>query len=297
MNTFMKSEIQSLINELLTRCTFPAPGTAVSCAVSGGADSLALLILAHAHQLNISIEHVDHGLRSDSSSDINVIQELAHELGINSINVHTVEVPQGSNLEARAREARYAVMPEGVLTGHTADDQAETLLINLLRGAGSTGLGAMRPGVTRPLLAIRRTETEALCVAMGVTPVQDSTNTDPRFLRNRIRQELLPLMEDMSRRDMIPILNRTAQVLRDDDDLLNELSLAIDPTDAIALAQAPTPLAYRALRRWLSDPYPPNLATLDRILNVAKGEAIACDIGENREIRRSKQRLTLHNLG
>lgn len=293
----MNSEASALIAELLPRCTFPPSGSSVSCAVSGGADSLALLLLAHAHGLSISIEHVDHGIRPESATDITVIRDVAQQLGITHVNVHTVNVPEGSNLEARARAARYDAMPEGVLTGHTADDQTETLLINLLRGAGSSGLGAMRPGHTRPLLNIRRTETEALCSAWGITPVHDHTNTDPRFLRNRIRHELLPLMENMSHRDLVPILNRTAQVLRDDNDLLNELSKAIDPTDAIALASAPTPLAYRALRNWLSDPYPPNLATLDRIMAVARGETLACDIGENREIRRSKQRLTLHNLG
>ena len=293
----MSGDATSLLAELLPRCTFPESGTAVHCAVSGGADSLALLLLAHHHGLNITIEHVDHGIRPDSADDINIIRTVANSLGITQINVHTISVPDGPNLEARARHARYEVMPDGVMTGHTADDQAETLLINLLRGAGSSGLGAMRPGHTRPLLHIRRAETEALCAAHGISPVNDYTNTDPRFLRNRVRQELLPLMENLSHRDLVPILNRTAQVLREDNDLLNELAGAIDPTDAIALANAPTPLAYRALRMWLSDPYPPNLATLDRIMAVARGETLACDIGENREIRRSKQRLTLHNLG
>jgi tRNA(Ile)-lysidine synthase len=132
---------------------------------------------------------------------------------------------------------------------------------------------------------------------MGIAVVHDVTNTDSRFLRNRIRHELLPAMNDISQRDLVPLLVRTADVLRADDDLLTELALAIDPTDAKALAAAPLPRAHRALRRWLSDPYPPDLATLNRVLLVAKGEVLACDIGENRQIRRSKQRLTLHYLG
>jgi tRNA(Ile)-lysidine synthase len=85
--------------------------------------------------------------------------------------------------------------------------------------------------------------------------------------------------------------------LRDDNDLLEELARNLDPTDAVALAAAPAPLARRALRQWLSDPYPPDLATLERIMAVARGEALACDIGENREIRRSKQRLILQMVG
>ncbi len=286
----------TFLSSFLGACTFPLPGTAVHCAVSGGADSLALLLLAHAHGLNVTAHHVDHGLRATSSSDIDVVRGVAEPLGI-PVVLHKVSVPQGSNVEARAREARYAVMPAGVMTGHTADDQAETVLINVLRGAAASGLSAMRPGTTRPLLALRRADTEAICRECGIQPLTDETNTDPRYVRNRIRHELLPLMADISHRDPAVLLARTADLLRADNDFLDELASHLDPTDALALAAAPAPLAYRALRQWLSQPYPPDLATLERILNVARGEAVACDIGENRQIRRSKQRLTLHNLG
>jgi len=286
----------TFLSSFLGACTFPLPGTAVHCAVSGGADSLALLLLAHAHGLNVTAHHVDHGLRATSSSDIDVVRGVAEPLGI-PVVLHKVSVPQGSNVEARAREARYGVMPAGVMTGHTADDQAETVLINVLRGAAASGLSAMRPGTTRPLLALRRADTEAICRECGIQPVTDETNTDPRYVRNRIRHELLPLMADISQRDPAVLLARTADLLRADNDFLDELASHLDPTDALALAAAPAPLAYRALRQWLSQPYPPDLATLERILTVARGEAVACDIGENRQIRRSKQRLTLHNLG
>jgi len=291
----MDGPTSSLIADVLSRCTFPAAGTQVSCAVSGGADSLALLFLAHAHGLDIQAIHVDHGLRAESSADVNVIRPITQQLGVELV-VHTISVEDGPNLEARAREARYALMPSDVMTGHTQDDQAETLLINLLRGAASQGLGAMRPGFTRPLLNIRRSETHAICEAMGVIPVSDSTNTDPRFQRNRVRAELLPLMANLSRRDPAPLLARTADVLRADNDLLDSLASNIDPTDALALASAPLPLARRAIRLWLANPYPPDLATIERVLSVARGDVLACDIGENREIRRSKQRLSIQNL-
>jgi tRNA(Ile)-lysidine synthase len=136
-----------------------------------------------------------------------------------------------------------------------------------------------------------------LCADAGIATITDSTNTDPKFQRNRVRNELLPLMTEISLRDPVPLLVRSADVLRDDNDLLEELARNLDPTDAVALAAAPAPLARRALRQWLSDPYPPDLATLDRIMAVARGETLACDIGENREIRRSKQRLILQLLG
>ena len=292
----MDGSAASLTSELLARCHFPAPGTHVSCAVSGGPDSMALLLLAHAHGLHVTAHHVDHGVREDSHLDIDVITPVAEQLGI-AVAVHSLTLESGSNFEARAREARYSALPEDVMTGHTADDQAETVLINLLRGAASQGLGAMRPSTSRPLLALRRSETHALCNAHGIQFVTDSTNADPRFVRNRVRNELVPLIADISHRDPVPLLTRSADVLRDDNDLLEELAAGIDPTDARALASAPAPLARRAIRRWLANPYPPDLATIERVLLVAKGEVLACDVGENREIRRSKQRLTLRKVG
>lgn len=285
-----------LIEQLLARCAFPVAGTAVSLAISGGPDSMALLLLAHAAGLDITAIHVDHQLRSDSALDATIIRAITEPLGIPLI-VHTVNVGDGPNLEARARSARYSMFPAEIMTGHTEDDQAETVLINLLRGAGAQGLAAMRPGNTRPLLKLRRTETRALCASLNITTVNDITNEDSRFLRNRVRNELLPLMSDISQRDPMPLLSRTADVLRADNDLLDALAREIDPTDAKALAAAPTPLAHRAIRQWLSDPYPPDLATLERVLAVARGDVLACDVGENRQIRRSKQRLTLHILG
>lgn len=286
----------AFIADLLTRCNFPSPGTEVSCAVSGGADSMALMVLAHAHGLVVTAEHVDHQIRSDSHRDVEVITPITQQLSIPLVT-HVVAVETGPNLEARAREARYNALPLGVLTGHTADDQAETVLMNLLRSAASQGIAAMRPDTRRPLLGLRRSETHALCAQLGITPIDDETNTDPSFVRNRIRHELLPLMCDIAQRDLVPMLTRTADIVRADNDLLDDLAANIDPTDALALSRAPLPLARRAVRHWLARPYPPDLATVERVLAVARGEALACDIGQNREIRRSKQRLTLRHLG
>lgn len=257
---------------------------------------MALMLLAHEAGLHVRAVHVDHGVRPDSARDIEVVTPVAERCGID-VTIVSATVADGPNFEARARDARYAVMPPDVLTGHTADDQAETVLVNLLRGAGARGLGAMRPGIRRPLLGLRRHETHELCSSLGVAVVDDATNRDARFVRNRVRHEVLPLLADVSRRDPVPLLCRTADALREDDDLLDELALDIDPTDAAALARAPRPLARRAVRRWLSDPYPPDAATIERVIGVARGDALACDIGENREIRRSKQRLSLRRVG
>ncbi|MFM8867222.1 MAG: tRNA lysidine(34) synthetase TilS [Ilumatobacteraceae bacterium] len=284
-----------LTAELLQRCSFTDPSIPLHCAVSGGADSVALAVLAVVHGNLVTLWHVDHGLRSGSSDEPHMVERLADQLGARFESRQLV-LDDGPNLEARARDARYAVLPQDVLTGHTADDQAETMLINLLRGAGASGLAAMRPGSTRPLLSIRRAETHALCAALGIAPIVDPMNDDPRFLRVRVRQELLPLLNDIASRDIVPVLVRQADMLRADDDLLDALATEIEPTDAIALAKAPTALARRAVRKWLSTEHPPDLATVDRVLDVARGNTPGCDVGGNRQVRRTAQRLRIESI-
>lgn len=278
--------------ELLANCTFPAPGTEVVCAVSGGADSMALMILAIEAGCRVTAVHVDHRLRACSHTEAEVVAAAAIRFGA-SFASKTIDVATGPNLEARAREARYAVLPDDVMTGHTADDQAETMLLNLMRGASSSGLAAMRPGLRRPILALRRSTTARLCAALDVTVVDDPSNRDTAFLRNRVRHELLPAMNALAQRDLVPVLTRQAGLLRDDADLLDELAAAIDPTDAKQLAAAPLPLARRAVRRWLATDHPPDAATVDRVLRVADGSASGCDIGSGRRVERSRQRLRL----
>jgi tRNA(Ile)-lysidine synthase len=151
----------------------------------------------------------------------------------------------------------------------------------------------MRPSPRHPLLALRRRDTVAVCAALGLTVVHDASNTDRRFLRNRVRHELLPLMSDLAQRDPVPLLTRQAQLLRDESDLLDTLAEAVDPTDARGLAAALPALARRAVRRWLTAGHPPDLATVDRVLAVARGEASACDVGGGRRVERSQQRLRL----
>ena len=281
-----------LVTELLSRCTFPPENSCVDCAVSGGADSVALLVLACAANLNVTAWHVDHGLRENSHTEAELVAQLATHLGA-QFESRTVTVEQGPNTEARAREARYAALPSGVMTGHTADDQAETILINLLRGSGTRGLAGMQPTAQRPLLHIRRSETKALCNALGISVFNDPSNDDERFQRNRIRNEVLPLLESLSNRDLVPVLTRQADLLRDDDELLNELASALDPTDALALANAPIALSRRAIRTWLTNPLVPDSATVERVLEVARGNTLACDIGLGRQVRRSLQRLRI----
>jgi tRNA(Ile)-lysidine synthase len=278
---------------LLGRCTFPAAGTPVVCAVSGGADSLALLTLAAAAGLSVTAVHVDHGLRPGSAAEADVVADAARTLGT-AFRAERVAVAPGPNLEARARAARRAVLGADAATGHTMDDQAETVLVNLLRGAGSDGLAAMAPGPRHPILGLRRSETHALCAAGGLLPAADPTNDDPRFVRNRVRHELLPLCAAIAGRDIVPVLARQAGVLAEESSLLDALARTLDPTDARSLASAPGALGRRAARRWLraGGPYPPDLAAVDRVLAVARGEARATEVAPATRVRRSGGRLS-----
>lgn len=285
-------DVAAATQELLADCTFPRPGTEVTCAVSGGADSMALMVLAVAAGCSVTAVHVDHRLRCGSHSESDVVAAAAGRFGARFRAV-AIDVSAGPNLEARARAARYAALPPDVMTGHTADDQAETVLINLMRGSTSSGLAAMRPGHRRPILALRRADLVAYCDSLGIAVVDDPSNRDPSYLRNRVRHELLPAMNAMARRDLVPVLARQAELLRDESDLLDELAAAIDPTDAKTLAAAPLPLARRAVRRWLTTEHPPDSATVERVLRVAGGQTTGCDIGAGRRVERSRQRLRL----
>lgn len=285
------------VSTLLSRCSFPPAGTAVTCAFSGGADSTALIVLAAAAGCAVTAIHVDHGLRPDSAAAAVEAGDLAAMVGVAFRSVR-IDVDDGPNLEARARTARFGALPPGVLTGHTADDRAETLLINLLRGCGLDGLSAMGPAPTRPLLGLRRADTRALCAALGLSTVDDPSNADARFVRNRVRHELLPLMTSIADRDIVALLVRTADLAADDVAQAEADADRLDPTDARAVAAAPTARARRAVRRWLSDAgHPPDSAAVERVLDVARGQRRACEIIGGRRVERHRQRLRIIEPG
>ena len=276
------------IDGLLARCTFPSPGAQVVCGVSGGADSLALLALARAAGLEATAVHVDHGLRPEAGeAEALVVEEAAARFGAAFRSVE-VQVDDGPDLEQRARLARHQALGPEAMTGHTADDQAETLLINLMRGAGPTGLAAMRPGHRHPILALRRAETVALCARFDLDPVLDPSNQDPRFVRNRIRGELVPLMADISRRDPVPLLVRAAGHVRAVVADLETLADDLDPTDTRALRDHPDSVVAQALRAWLRDEldHPPSTAELDRVMAVVRHEVVGCELSGHRRVRR-----------
>jgi tRNA(Ile)-lysidine synthase len=227
----------------------PEPGDGVAVAVSGGADSLALLhalrALAGPRRWRLAVVTVDHGMRPGSAADTAFVADHAKALGLparvctltpGDLARHRPAGPEGA-----ARAARYeALWPAAdelgcpwLATGHTLDDQAETVLLQLLRGAGPDGLAAMavRTGrLLRPLLGVRRAETRSCCAAAGLAWREDPTNAGDGPLRNRVRHHLLPLLEEL-RPGATQTLARTAALAADERDWL-------DPLVATALAGA-----------------------------------------------------------
>lgn len=276
---------------------------------SGGADSLALLALCTYVDVPVHVVYVDHGMRADTGNDIAIVSDAALHCG-QSVEVVAVEVMRGANLEARMRAARYAALraaaarinARGVAVAHTADDQAETVLLNMLRGAaaaGLAGMAAVRDDIYRPLLAIRRCDTEAVCEEMGWDPVQDSTNDDDTYLRNRVRHEVLPLLNNAASRDLVPVLARQAELLRTEHEFLDALAVAAWPgsdDDAdrprvAPLVELPLVLARRAVRTWLGSP-PASLDDVDAVLRVVRGERVAVELAGRGRIARSQGRIS-----
>ena len=197
----------------------------------------------------------------------------------------------GPNLEARARAARYAVLPPGALTGHTADDQAETVLLNLLRGAGLDGLAGHAPRPADPLLRPAPGRDRTPCAGRRPRAGRSTRATPtPRYRRNRVRHEVLPLLDDIAGRDVVPVLARQADAPpRRRPTCLDALAAALDPTDAAALAAAPPaagPPGGAALAAAGAEQHPPDAATVERVLAVARGEAVATEVGGGRRVRR-----------
>ena len=281
------------LRHFFDQCTFPSNGP-IHCAVSGGADSSALLILASMTGEEVIAHHVDHGLRPNSSIESDRVARLANQVGAKFRSV-AVSLEEGPNLEARARSARFDALPDDVLTGHTAADQAATIILHLLRGGGPDALAGMGDE-HHPIIKLRRADTESVCQIFEWTPVEDPTNEDPRFRRNRVRHEVLPLLNDVAERDVVPLLIRAGEIAEKDADLLDQLAQEIDVTDAAALASAPIALARRSIRAWLRGEHPPDLASVERVLQVARGEALGTEITGGRSVRRTNGKLRLETL-
>src|ERR1700752_2842317 len=319
----------------------PFADETIVVAVSGGADSTALLLaleeLKRHNKLYtpICVAHLDHRLRKSSGKDAKWVSELATKLGFQSVigrsKVADEARAAGDNLEQAARDARYAflqrtakkVSANYVLTAHTMDDQAETVLLRLMRGSAGFGLGGMeavRPlaknssiKLVRPLLWARRTDTEEYCLLRRINFLSDEMNDDLSFARVKVRKQLLPLMQSFNNR-IVEAISRTAAQLREDGAVLFNDSDALlqraavsnneerDETkspalDVKVLSDAPSALRRRALRQWLSDARGGtrrlemvHLLAVERLLEGNSGGKVA-ELPSGGRVRRRRNRL------
>lgn len=236
----------------------------VAVALSGGADSLALTAATVAEAPNVRALIVDHGLQSGSAEVAATAAARASELGVVDARVLPVQVTGSGGTEAAARRARYDALDRergdaSVLVAHTLDDQAETVLLGLGRGSGPrsiAGMAAFDAPWGRPLLGVRRSVTRAACVELGMEPFEDPHNTDPDFTRVRLRQEVLPLLEDVLGGGVAAALARTAEQLREDGRVLDALAesvvgLGASELEVSSIDSLDTAIRRRVLRRWL----------------------------------------------
>ena len=252
----MLNKLQSLIRQY----DMLAPGQRVFCAVSGGADSMALLwslyLLREKLQISLSAAHFNHGLRGEESDrDEAFVRDFCAGYGIDFVCGRAQVTANAKGLEAAARDARYAFLenlPGKIATAHTADDNAETVLMHLVRGTGLKGLGGITPvrgSLIRPMLTVTRREVLAFLAEYSIPYVTDSSNETDDFLRNRLRHHVMPLLQQENPR-LAENLSAMAQQLRLDEQALRDLAGESTPT-VTALRQMPPAVQSRALAQLL----------------------------------------------
>lgn len=267
-----------------------SPGSHVLLAVSGGADSVFLMHAFHRLRkrlgVSLHVAHLDHGLRSESGRDATFVSSAARGLALpvfcGRAKVRARATQQHISLEMAGRDARYAFFLRTarriareqnvsldrivVVTAHTMNDQAETLLLRLARGTSASGLCGIAPyrsheGVTlvRPLLEVSRDRIETWLNRHHISWRDDASNRDDVFQRNRVRNDVLPVLKDRLNPQVIPALARTAALMREDEDWMEAMAKAIfdcvargdGRLDAAALCMHPAPARRRVLKQWL----------------------------------------------
>ena len=269
--------------ELLRTCReLFSPGERVVCAVSGGADSMALLWYLNSVRSELSISlvaaHFNHRLRDDEADrDECFVRSFCEKhnipLHIGSGNVAAHAQAHGLSTEEAARELRYAFLQalpyDKIAVAHTADDNAETVLMHLLRGSGLRGLCGIAPqrkNIVRPLLGVSRAQIEIYLHAEGIPWVEDSSNASAAYTRNRLRHELLPLMK-RENPNLLNALNAHCAVLRAEDALLDTYAQAVveaaregERYRCAPILSAPDALQKRALRLIMREYLPQDLS-------------------------------------
>lgn len=284
-------------------------GSTVLCAVSGGKDSMALLsvlqTLAPERNLMIHAAHFNHQLRGEESQrDEDFVSKWCADhnipLTIGSGDVAQAAQEQGKGIEETARAMRYGFLTETaqevgaekIATAHNADDNAETVLLHLVRGSGLDGLTGIPPvrGILiRPLLGVPRIDIEVYLAQENIPHVEDSSNQDTKFARNRIRQAILPVMKDLNPA-FVSTLSANLVHLREDRELLHDMAESVTcdalvedgkvSIQAASLADLPHPIAARAVKQLLAKAgrFQVSAVHIDQIIELATGETPSANL-------------------
>lgn len=283
----------------------PPPGGTVLCAVSGGRDSLCLLHYLHAalplRGCRVAAGHLNHQMRRQGETDEAFVREFCRRRDIpfyaQSTPVYEMAEEWGLSVEEAGRRARYeflertaaAIGAQRIATAHHANDNAETVLLNLLRGSGAEGLGGIPPVrgcFIRPLLQTTRDEIEEYCRVHHLGYVEDETNRDTHYARNRLRLTLWSQLETINPA-VTAALNRTATILRSENDYLDDQAAALLPAEGTELSLSALQSAPEVLRRRMVR------LLLDRLATGKKDVAAAHIDGALRLIEKGRGTLTL----
>ena len=281
-----------MLNKLLTfvrQQNMIGPGDKVTCAISGGADSVALLfalyLLKDKLNIQLSAAHFNHHLRGEESQrDENFVRDFCDRYDIPLTVGQGTIVPGKKGLEAAARDARYAFLrslPGKIATAHTADDNAETVLMHMVRGTGLKGLGGIAPvngNVIRPLLTCTRQDVEGFCAEWCLNFITDSSNEGDDFLRNRLRHHVMPLLKQENPR-LAENTSAMALRLRQDESCLSSLA-ELPEMDVETLRTMHPALRKRALESFLKhsgvrEPEASHIAQAESLVFSPKPSAFA----------------------
>ena len=305
--------LSELKSDLIGRTRLPLPPYVV--ALSGGADSATLAYLAADSGEPVSCVHVHHGL---GPSDLlaQAATRVAEVIGV-GLEIIEVEVPEGPSLENQARAVRYEALStvvdtdSQVLLGHTSNDQAETVLMNLIRGTGTRGLAGIpyhrMPNFFRPILDISRSETRELAALAGLPFHDDPANADLSIRRNLVRTRLIPQLEALNP-NVVTALARAAAQLGADEDLLDAMARSVpisaDGSGAsVAVAATlivPEPVRWRVVRRLVGEVRSPDGITAsecERITAVLTGAAAAAELEPGLRVTRDGPILRIARTG
>ena len=315
--------LQQQVRRTIRRQALCPPGTRLLIAVSGGADSIALTLLLreiaeHADFCVVSLAHLNHRLRPTADRDEQFCREFAAQIGlplvIDAVEIQAYAASERLSVENAARRARYAFLhraaadagADRIAVGHTRDDQAETFLLKLIRGAGLSGLGGIYPqrgAVIRPLLDVSRGDLREYLARLGQVWVEDESNQSLDNPRNRIRHRVLPELDAAYGGPARPGIARAAALAREDGQWLDDVAdrrfeALATPTpgglelDAAMLSAEPAPIQRRVLlkaMRTLSGTREIGLEHVEAALEVIGGACAGAEVpGSRLELRRGK---------